>query len=111
MAKNMSKGRKRLLSLIFHLVVLTVMVIAYDTARSLMKSGGSESAPTEKTEKDEKVSISTGKQVGKTIGNKLSETKTKMEGRGTSMADLMEEKERRAKEKAAKLKEQEKPEE
>lgn len=37
MAKKMSRGGKRILSLIFHLVVLFVMVNLYDAARGMFK--------------------------------------------------------------------------
>lgn len=36
MAKKISKGTKRIMSIIFHLVVLVVMVNLYDAARAML---------------------------------------------------------------------------
>ena len=82
MAKKISRGTKRILSLIFHLVVLFGMVSLYDSARAMLKGGEPEKATSEKTTKDEK------------------EPPKKV--KGTSMEDLMAEKQRKAKEKAEK---------
>lgn len=90
MAKKMSRGGKRFLSLIFHLVVLVGMVIAYERARELLKGDNAEKAEPNKAASDKEASPK--------------ETKGQTEARGTSMEDLMAEKQRRAKEKAAKEK-------
>lgn len=79
MAKKISRGVKRILSLIFHLVVLFVMVSLYDTARAMLKNDVPPPPKAEKTTKDPGV---------------------KQTGDGTFEA-LMAEKQRKAKEKAA----------
>ncbi len=116
MAKKMSKGGKRFLSLIVHVMVLVVMVSLYDTARAMLKNIEPKTAASEKASKDKKestvkktpkedtikpISKTATKSTGKSAHTRLTETKSKMEARGTSMADLMAEKERRAQEKAA----------
>jgi hypothetical protein len=119
MAKKMSKGGKQFLSLIFHLAVLLLMVSLYDTARAMLKKDAPKSSTSETTSKkttpapakkpvankaDENlatkpISRSTG--TGAQINNKLTETKGKIEERGTSMADLMEQKRKKELEKKA----------
>ncbi len=115
MAKKMSKGGKRFLSLIFHVVVLMIMVSLYDTARGVLKNYEPKTATSEKASKDKKaptakktpkedtikpISKKATQSTEKSAHTKLTETRGKMEERGTSMEDLMAEKQRRAQEKA-----------
>lgn len=100
--KVKKKGSKRILSIIFHLIVLVVMVNIYDAARALISNKNENPPKSENQTKGGKGSSSSKSSgIGK-VGNKLKDTKGKMEERGTSMEDLMAEKQRREKEKAGK---------
>ena len=111
MAKKMSKGGKRLLSLLFHLVVLIGMVAAYDAGRAFLAARENAEAASEATDgKTDKKTASkpapsskpapNSKPTSKQVTGKLKETEGKMEERGTSMQDLMEQKKKKEKEKA-----------
>lgn len=88
------------------------MVTLYDAARALLKkvdskpptsensTGSAKSTSTNKSTDKKPDSKSTGS--GKQIKNKLSDIEKDAEKRGTSMEDLMAEKQRREKEKAGK---------
>ncbi|MES2982931.1 MAG: hypothetical protein V4727_11505 [Verrucomicrobiota bacterium] len=80
MAKKISRGAKRIMSLIFHLVVLFGMVTLYDTARAILNNDAPPPPP--KAEKTTKASD------------------VKQTGDGT-FEKLMAEKQQKAKEKAA----------
>jgi hypothetical protein len=108
MAKKMSKGGKRLLSLLFHLAVLVGMVAAYDAGRAFLAAPENAEAASEAT--DGKTDKKTGskpaasskpapnsKPTSKQVTGKLKETEAKMEERGTSMQDLMEQKKKKEK--------------
>ena len=109
--KIKKKGSNRLLSLIFHLVVLVVMVNLYDAARAMFKKDDSK-PPTSEKSTDNTKSNSTNKTSGKggKIKNKLSDIKDDAEVRGTSMEDLMAEKQKREKAKAEKAAQEKKAE-
>jgi hypothetical protein len=85
MAKKTSRGGKRILSLIFHLVVLVSMVIAYDRVRAVFAERKTGQAPLPKNTQTD------GKQKN---------TKDKVAPRGTSMEDLMSAKKKKELEKA-----------
>ncbi len=124
MAKKVSKRTKLFLSILFHLIVLVIMVNAYDNARALyadfMKNRGSETSAKSKDKSsgkkgdDKKVKKQgtiepiggakpTGiiQPTGSQIKSKLNETENKLEERGTSMEDLLDQKRKKDAEKAA----------
>jgi hypothetical protein len=114
--KVKKKGSNRILSVVFHLVVLVVMVSLYDAARAMLKKidpklPASEEASNDKktsTSKDAPVKKNDGNlgitpipksnQSGNTIKNKLSDIKQDGVQRGSSMEDQMAEKPLKAKE-------------